>query len=315
MSGAVPWLVGVDGGGTRGRAWVAPATHDPSEPPAGAAELHEACNPYAVGAPAAASAILRVIAAAWQRAGAPADGLPGAYVSIGVAGVERPHEREPLMAALQAGGVAPERLLLQGDAWVALEGAVPRELVGPGARVLLVAGTGSVAVGASSDDARVRVGGWGSRVGDEGSGAWLGNEAVRAALRSLDGRDPEGALADAVQAHWGVGVEALVGRARSTPPADFALLAPLVVEHADADPVAAALLARAVAALTELIVTTAERCEEPVVAVAMAGGVAAALRSAIASSLPAELAAALRPSAGPPVAGAWRLARSAARSR
>ena len=31
-----------------------------------------------------------------------------------------------------------------------------------------------------------RVGGWGPHFGDEGSGFWIGREAVRAALRSLD---------------------------------------------------------------------------------------------------------------------------------
>ena len=35
-----------------------------------------------------------------------------------------------------------------------------------------------------------RVGGWGPYFGDEGSGFWIGREAVRAALRSLDSQSP-----------------------------------------------------------------------------------------------------------------------------
>ena len=184
--------------------------------------------------------------------------------------------------------------------------------MGPGGRVLLVAGTGSVAVGIGGDGRRARVGGWGSRVGDEGSGAWLGIEAVRASLHAVDGRDPDGALARAVQAAWGAGSEALVGRARHATPADFAALAPTVLAIED-DPVAEALRARAVAALAELVVAAANGCGDAPVAVSWTGGVAGALLDDLRQTLPVELADAVRPAVGPPVAGAWRLARRRAR--
>lgn len=315
------WVVGVDGGGTRGRAWVAASDHDPALAPTGAAERDEACNPYGVGVERAAAAILAVIGEAWRAAGAPAGELALAHVCVGVAGVETSREREPLIAALVDGGLARARLTLVGDPWVALEGALPADLVGPGGRVLLVSGTGCVAVAICDDGRRRRVGGWGSRVGDEGSGAWLGIEAVRASLRALDERDPPGPLATSVQAAWGATPEALVGRARDATPADFATLAPLVVRAADAtdgtdlDPVAAALRARAAAYLAELIVTAAAACERDPAAVALAGGVAMALEADLRSLLPAPLAAALRAPVGPPVAGAWRLARANALAR
>ena len=305
------WIVGVDGGGTRGRAWLAPREHDPDAPPAGSAECELPCNPYAVGPAAAADAILSVIERARVGAGAPADALSGAYVCVGVAGVERPEERAPLLEALVAAGLRADRLTLLGDPWVALEGALPSERLEAGARVLLVAGTGSVAVGLRDDGRRVRVGGWGSRVGDEGSGAWLGIEAVRATLRALDGRDPAGPLAAAVQERWGTGVEALVGRARAATPADFARLAPLTLDTAGDDPAAAALQARAVAALAELVVTAARGCDQAPAGLAFAGGIATTLEGQIAATLPGALASQLRRAAGPPVAGAWRLARLA----
>jgi len=318
------WVVGVDGGGTRGRAWMAPADHDPAAAPAGAAERDEPCNAYAVGVERAAAAILGVIDDARRAAGAPPDALADAYVCIGVAGVDRAHEREPLHAALLAGGLRPDRLDLLSDPWVALEGALPAEVVGHGARLLLVAGTGSAAVAITAEGRRVRVGGWGARVGDEGSGAWLGIEAVRATLHALDGRDPPGELSAAVQAAWGAGAEALVGRARTATPADFAALAPLVLQTED-DAIAAALRARAVASLCRLITTAAaggvlretreiEDAPAPV-GLALAGGVAAALAGDLRTSLPPALAAAMRAPVGPPVAGAWRLARARAQAR
>lgn len=309
-----PLIVGVDGGGTRGRAWVAPADHDPTQPPRGSAECERACNPYAVGIDAAAEAILAVIGQAAERAGVSRQALGAAFVCVGAAGVERSEEREPLLAALAAGGLRADRLALLGDPWVALEGALPVEHVERGARVLLVAGTGSVAVARRDDGAGARVGGWGSRVGDEGSGAWLGIEAVRATLRALDGRDEPGPLARAIESRWGAGVEALVGRARHAAPADFARLAPSVLELAGDDPAAAALHARAVAALSELVSTAARASAQPVAAVAFTGGVALALSDQLRAALPEGLGSLLREAAGPPVAGAWRLARARQRS-
>ena len=318
MSGARTWAIGVDGGGTRGRAWVARADGDAGVDaggtPMGAAEIDEACNPYAVGAEAAASALMRVVHRAWERADAPADELAQAYVTIGVAGVERAAEREPLHAALVAAGLAFDRLELLGDPWIALEGALPQVAGEHGARLLLVAGTGSVAVALCGDGSRARVGGWGSRVGDEGSGAWLGIEAARATLRALDGRDPDGPLARAVRAAWGQRADDIVGRARTAPPAAFAALAPLVLQHAYRDSQAAALRARAVAALAELVTTAADSCARRPLAVAFAGGVATALADDLAAGLPPHVADGVRPPAGPPVAGAWRLARMRAQA-
>ena len=317
MSGR--WAIGVDGGGTRGRAWAAQVDHDPATPPRGNVVIDRSCNPYAVGVEAAAEALLALIEATWRAAGREHVSLAEAFVTIGLAGVDREAERTAMTAALHAGGLAPERLELLGDAWIALEGALPAASSGPATRVLLVSGTGSVAV-AVAGTVRARVGGWGSRVGDEGSGAWLGIEAVRGTLRTLDGRDREGALARAVQRAWGAGADALVGRARTATPGDFAALAPLVLDAGE-DPSARSLRERAVAHLAELVVTAADAvtpnrdASGPAgAAVALAGGVATALAAPIAAALPERLAGAIRPAAGPPVAGAWSLARARARA-
>lgn len=313
MSGERAWAIGVDGGGTRGRAWVARIDVgdgiDTDRTRVAVAEIDEACNPYAVGPEAAARALMHVVRCAWEGADAPPEALARAYVTIGVAGVERAAEREPLRAALIAAGLAGERLELLGDPWIALEGALPLRPDERTARLLLVAGTGSVAVAVSGDGRRARVGGWGSRVGDEGSGAWLGIEAARATLRAIDGRDPDGPLARAVRSTWGDGADDIVGRARTAPPAAFAALAPLVLEQAEHDPRAAALRAGAVTALAELVTAAAVHCAGWPLAVAFTGGVANALADDLRAALPSEVAERVRPAAGPPVAGAWRLAR------
>jgi N-acetylglucosamine kinase-like BadF-type ATPase len=58
--------------------------------------------------------------------------------------------------------------------------------------VAVIAGTGSAAWGANGDGDEARAGGWGYLLGDEGSGYWLGREAVRHSLRRMNqGQEPD----------------------------------------------------------------------------------------------------------------------------
>ncbi len=52
--------------------------------------------------------------------------------------------------------------------------------------VAVIAGTGSAAWGRNADGGEARAGGWGYLLGDEGSGYWLGREAVRHSLRRMN---------------------------------------------------------------------------------------------------------------------------------
>ena len=73
------------------------------------------------------------------------------------------------------------QIIIESDAFIASIGAIG---IDPG--ILLIAGTGSIVIGRDSNRNMFRVGGWGPYFGDEGSGFWIGREAVSAALRSLD---------------------------------------------------------------------------------------------------------------------------------
>jgi len=50
-----------------------------------------------------------------------------------------------------------------------------------------VAGTGSVVMGKSPDGSTISIGGWGRVIGDEGSGYYIGLEALKAVSREIDG--------------------------------------------------------------------------------------------------------------------------------
>lgn len=45
-------------------------------------------------------------------------------------------------------------------------------------------------------------GGWGPILGDQGSGAWIGQKALRAVIRSADGWGPDTMLTDMIKSHW-----------------------------------------------------------------------------------------------------------------
>ena len=49
---------------------------------------------------------------------------------------------------------------------------------------------------------KLTVGGWGAAIGDEGSGYWIGREAVRAGFRALD-RGEKTDLLEWVRMAWG----------------------------------------------------------------------------------------------------------------
>lgn len=59
--------------------------------------------------------------------------------------------------------------------------------------IALIAGTGSIALGVRGDT-HIRCGGWDFEIGDEGSGGWMGKQALTAFTRQADGRDARGAL-------------------------------------------------------------------------------------------------------------------------
>ena len=138
---------------------------------------------------------------------------------FGLAGVRSPADADRLAAELAERTGA--RVAVGDDADAALAGAFRGA---PG--IVVIAGTGSGAVGRDAAGRNARAGGHGYLLGDEGSGYWIGREAVRAALRAADGTGPPTVLAALVQEAFGslVGAEQQVHQR----PADRQLLTRLV---------------------------------------------------------------------------------------
>jgi N-acetylglucosamine kinase-like BadF-type ATPase len=108
-------------------------------------------------------------------------------VCAGFAGAGRPDSIAFYREVLQSLIPGAQVIIIESDAFISSIGAIG---IDPG--VLLIAGTGSIVIGRDKDRSMFRVGGWGPYFGDEGSGFWIGREAVRAALRSLDSQSPTG---------------------------------------------------------------------------------------------------------------------------
>jgi glucosamine kinase len=129
------------------------------------------------------------------------DGRPDVWpkaVCLGIAGVDREDDARIVSAIMRR--ISPgSRLLVVNDALVALEAGAPAS---PG--IVIICGTGSIAYGRNADGVAARSGGWGHIIGDEGSGYWIGQQAVQAVMRDADGRGPATALSKQVLAHFDV---------------------------------------------------------------------------------------------------------------
>lgn len=111
---------------------------------------------------------------------------------------------------------------------------------------VVAAGTGVIVLATDHETTWHQADGWGHLLGDEGGGAWIGAQALRAALRYHDGRPGGSAvLLAALREHYG-DTEAALYTVYGSPAHELAAFAPLVAEAArEGDPVAADIWRRA----------------------------------------------------------------------
>ena len=121
------------------------------------------------------------------------------------------------------------KVLVTGDERTALRGAIPE-----GAGILAISGTGMIVLGRSENGHEHRCGGWGWLLDGAGSAFDLGHQGLQLTLRMADGRLPDHPLRLQIWNQMGCDSHAAVkpGGAADFGTADFAALAPLVVEAA-----------------------------------------------------------------------------------
>jgi glucosamine kinase len=297
-------VIGVDGGGTTTRSWVADERGQ---------QLGSAEGPGSAIRPGETDRSADVIITTTREALASCEmtHVTPKVLCVGVAGAGREPERQALWQALMSRDVA-EEIVVHADAAIALDDAF-----GDGAGILLIAGTGSVAFGRGPTGSASRCGGWGPVCGDEGSGAWIGRRALSIVTASSDEREPSTALVGAILTAAQVDdVHGLVAWAAVATPADLAALAPVIASVADAgDLRASSLLSMASEELVLHVRTLARRLfgdERASVPLAFAGGLlspGASLRKRVEHRMKAAVPGAqLRAEEVVPVRGAVRAA-------
>jgi len=234
----MPVVLGIDGGGTKTMCAIARDGVLLGTSTTGASNL------IRVSDEDAKLALLSAIRAACQTSGITPNQIEAACLGIGGA------SRENIAARVReiVGEVLHCPCEIVGDMLIAYDAAMRG---GPG--VVVIAGTGSIAYGHNERGESARAGGWGSVISDEGSGYWIGRNAVAAAFRALDsGRST--VLIRFIMDRWRVVTrDELIAFANSNPQPNFSELAPAVFEAgAQGDTTAQELLSDAGAELAKL---------------------------------------------------------------
>jgi N-acetylmuramic acid 6-phosphate etherase len=231
--------LGIDGGGTSTVALLAtasPGTSRGSYTVLGRGKSGPS-NRQTVGTERALASLDEAVRAAFASANL--SRVPVASACLGLAGADRLDDQAVIREWAERIRLA-DRVEITNDAAILLAAGTPA-----GFGLVLIAGTGSIAFGRRSDGRHERAGGWGHLLGDEGSAYAIAMSAFQVVARAADRRGPATRLTERFLTHFGlrqpqelIAVVYRSGRRRE----DFAALAPLVVELAENDAVAAQLV-------------------------------------------------------------------------
>jgi glucosamine kinase len=220
-------LLGVDGGGTQCRARLCALSGAKlGEATAGPANIR-------FGLGQGLTSVLEATRQCLAQAGLSSDDLRRITACLALAGASEPTD----LASAQGQAHPFARTTVTTDAHAACVGAHGGRDGG-----VIVVGTGTIGW-AQRGGEHDRVGGWGLPVSDEGSGAWLGREALRRVLWAYDGRAPWSGVLTELFEQFQRDPHAIVRWTATASPRDFGTFAPLVVEHANrGDPAATELM-------------------------------------------------------------------------
>lgn len=210
----VAFFLGIDGGGSKTRCIVGDEDSELGSGISGSSKVQR------VGEACARDSLSAAIHEACAQAGVSPRKI--IRTCAGITGAARP-EIAGLMQDLLISIVGGE-IEIVGDVEVAFEDAF-----GGGPGVIVIAGTGSIAYGRGASGETARAGGWGYPVSDQGSGYWIGVEAVAAALRAKDRGEDPAFLKEVIRKLGAKDFDDLIVRMNTHPAPDFATLFPLVL--------------------------------------------------------------------------------------
>lgn len=225
----MPYVFGVDGGGSTSRAiMITDAGRVVYLGKGPGVNYHE------VGASQVATTLKRLFNEALQASRARRDECIG--IGLGLAGVSREQDHK-LLTGMFDPVFGKDAYTLTSDAEIALLSGTLSEM-----GILVIAGTGSIVYGRNQEGAEARAGGYGPLLADDGSGYHIAVECFRRILRAHDGMEEPNALTEPVLAHYNLkSLDELVSWINSSTASreKIASVAPLVIHAAlEDDPVA-----------------------------------------------------------------------------
>ncbi|HEY8006891.1 MAG TPA: BadF/BadG/BcrA/BcrD ATPase family protein [Methylocella sp.] len=287
MNGAAALFLGVDGGGTGCRARL----EDSSGVVLGLGQSGPATA--RLGLSETWDSVREAFAMAIAEARLEPPDLSRIRAAVGIAGIRRKGIQEQFAALAHPFA----SLRFMSDGLIACLGAHSGKDGG-----IVIVGTGSIGI-ARVNGHDLSVGGYGFPISDEGSGADLGLDAIRLAMRALDGRAEGSPLATEILGRFHddpFEVVAWMDRATATDCANFA---PLVLRYAEqGDSLGRRIVQAGAEKINGLVLALIER---GVPRIALIGGMA----NAIEAWLTPDVRHALSPPEGDAISGAIILAR------
>jgi glucosamine kinase len=231
---------------------------------------------------------------ACQRAQLESHQLTQIAAGLGVAGVERDGAKEKLRTCpfpFNTVEIASDVEIANLGAHSGQDGAV------------VIVGTGSIGFARCKGET-FRVGGYGFPISDEGSGAYLGLQALRVTLRAADGRISGTNFTENLFGDFDASSRKIVAWMDEAGATEYATLAPKVVEYArQGDKIAADLMRRAAEHVNAMVESLSDwgapQCS-------IIGG----LSEHIIDWLPHRTASNIKPPEGQPIDGAILLAKT-----
>lgn len=235
------YILGFDGGGTKTECVLMNSDHQIL-----ARTYAGPSNPSRIGVEAAFRAVEEAARLALQDVGLERTAI--AAIGAGLAGTAKPEMKQRMTLALQMSFPAAAIIVLT-DLEAALAAA------GEGPAIVLVAGTGSAAIGRNQQGQIHRAGGYGPASSDEGSAYDIGREAIAAAVEAHKMTGANSALGQQILAQLGCTEWSVVQHRAQTMPDDiFPPLFPVVAAAADSgDATAREILNHAAAELAALV--------------------------------------------------------------
>lgn len=187
------YYLAVDGGGTKTTVWLANALDQ--------VVGKGSSGPMSLAATTQASAVTNLLEAV-REATKDQRNIHLQKVVIGLAGVDTPseHQRaESLFAEALHSEFSIQEFVLVNDVVIALESGATQENA-----VALISGTGSNCFGRNAQGDHAKTGGMDFLLSDQGSGFDIGQQVLRAAVKSYDGRGTKTLLESLVCEHFDI---------------------------------------------------------------------------------------------------------------